>query len=45
MGKNGAGTWFLEVVGMIIYANADKSEIRLQDLKTKELILLPFPVT
>lgn len=34
---------YLEVIGVIIYANADKSEIRLQDLKTKELYTITVP--
>lgn len=32
-----------ELVGVIIYANADESEIRLQDLQTKELFHIRAP--
>lgn len=34
---------YLEVIGVIIYANADKSEIKLQDLKSKELYTITVP--
>ena len=33
----------VEVIGVIIYANADESEIRLQDIESKELINITVP--
>jgi hypothetical protein len=33
----------VELVGVIIYANADESEIRLQDIQTKELFHITVP--
>jgi hypothetical protein len=34
---------FVEVIGVIIYANADNSEIRLQDIESKELYTITVP--